>query len=200
MTVRPFTASGHISLVGEKLPRISAYLPADLMLAIVDGSLDAAFDYNVAFNEGRGTAELANVEVALKSLGIARPDDNGSASVPAQDLLRLGEFVVEGGRFTWPQRAVSVKRIALTKPQVNLSRDVQQRFVWETLWKSGTTDVDRNGRLDLGTGATDGCRTGHASRHGAGNTCCRVRGTGRRNTGRCCGTTVVRRHRKSRDQ
>ncbi len=136
MTVRPFTASGHISLVGEKLPRISAYLPADLMLAIVDGSLDAAFDYNVAFNEGRGTAELANVEVALKSLGIARPDDNGGASVPAQDLLRLGEFVVEGGRFTWPQRAVSVKRIALTKPQVNLSRDVQQRFVWETLWKS----------------------------------------------------------------
>ncbi len=31
MTVRPFTASGHISLAGEKLPEISAYLPADLL-------------------------------------------------------------------------------------------------------------------------------------------------------------------------
>ena len=53
MTVRPFTASGHISLVGEKLPEISAYLPDDLLALIDDGALDAAFDYNVVGNNAR---------------------------------------------------------------------------------------------------------------------------------------------------
>ena len=56
MTVRPFTASGHISLAGEKLSKISAYLPAELLAFIDDGTLDAAFDYSVVGNnEGRAT-------------------------------------------------------------------------------------------------------------------------------------------------
>jgi uncharacterized protein involved in outer membrane biogenesis len=136
MTVRPFAASGHVSLTGQRLPEMSAYLPADLMAAIVDGSLDAAFDYTVSIHDGATAAELANLKLALKNLGIAQPSGGNVDAAPAQDLVRLGEFVVEGGRIAWPQRSVSVRRVALVKPEFHLSRDAQQRFVWETLWRS----------------------------------------------------------------
>jgi len=134
MTVRPFTASGHISLAGEKLTRISAYLPAELLASIDDGALDAEFDYYLWTRDDRIAAEIANVSVAVRALGIVQRPDAGTGP----DLLRLGEIVVEGGRFAWPQRSVSAQRIALVKPQLSLSRDAQQKFVWETLWKEDT--------------------------------------------------------------
>ncbi len=142
MTVRPFTASGHISLTGQKLPEMSAYLPADLLATIVSGVLDTAFDYNVSTNEGATAAELANVKVSLRDLGITRPNESGAAAVSDQALVRLGELVVEDGHLAWPQRSVSAQRVALVKPEVNASRDAQQRFVWETLWRSSTPPVE----------------------------------------------------------
>jgi uncharacterized protein involved in outer membrane biogenesis len=132
MTLRPFIATGHISLVGQKLPEMSAYLPEDLLATIDDGALDTAFDYNMAIDEGKVSAEIANLKLAVRNLGIAQRSDAGAGP----DLLRLGELVVEGGHLAWPQRALSVRRIALLKPQLNLGRDAQQRFVWDTLWKT----------------------------------------------------------------
>jgi len=96
MTVRPFTASGHISLAGEKLTRISAYLPAELLASIDDGALDAEFDYYLWTRDDRIAAEIANVSVAVRALGIVQRPDAGTGP----DLLRLGEIVVEGGPLT----------------------------------------------------------------------------------------------------
>lgn len=135
MTLRPFAASGHVSLTGEKLPEMSAYLPVDLLATIESGVLDTAFDYDVSINEGATAAKLANLKLSLRDLGIAKPAENDSGA--AEGLVRLGELVVEGGSLAWPQRSVTAQRVALVKPEVNVSRDAQQRFVWETLWRSG---------------------------------------------------------------
>lgn len=137
MTVRPFTASGHIALTGQRLPEMSAYLPADLLATIVEGTLDTAFDYDVSTRDEVTAAELANVKVALKNLGIAQSSDDPSIAA-ARQLVRLDEFVVDGGHIALPQRSVSFQHVRLVKPQLSLSRDAQQRFVWETLWKEAT--------------------------------------------------------------
>jgi hypothetical protein len=132
IALEPFHSSGHMALTHERLADFSAYLPSDLLLSIVDGTLDVAFDYKMADNDGALEADLSNLALAVKQLGLAQRAD----AAPSADLLRLGELAVAGGHIAWPQRTVAFERVALTQPQISLSRDSQQRFVWETLWQS----------------------------------------------------------------
>ena len=127
LTLEPLQSNGHITIAGESLAKLSAYLPAELALSIVAGSVNVAFDYSFAMPGDAVSAAVENLTVALNDLGLAHRGDAGS------ELLRLGGVAVEGGRMAWPERTVSLQRVAVTRPQVTLSRDAQQRFIWETL-------------------------------------------------------------------
>ena len=133
LTLEPLQSNGHVTIAGEALAKLSAYLPAELALSIVDGSVNVAFDYRFARQDDVVSANVDNLTVALKDLGLAQRGDGGA------DLLRLGGFAVEGGQIAWPERTVSVQRVAFTRPQVTVSRDAQQRFSWETLWQGATS-------------------------------------------------------------
>ena len=132
IALEPFHSSGHMALTHERLADFSAYLPSDLLMSIVDGTLDVAFDYTMALNDDTFEADLSNLALAVKQLGLAQRAD----AAPSADLLRLDELAVNGGHIAWPQRSVAFERVALTQPQISLGRDSQQRFVWETLWQS----------------------------------------------------------------
>ncbi len=131
MVFQPLHATGHVSLTGERLPEVSAYLPEDLRLSIVAGSLNTAFDYDVMLRNAGLAAEISHLNVTLSKLGLAQR----AGATPAADLLRLAELTVQNGHLAWPRRSVTVDRVALQAPRVSLSRDAQQRFVWETLWQ-----------------------------------------------------------------
>ncbi len=138
---QPLHATGHVSLTGERLPEASAYLPKDLQLSIVAGSLDTAFDYDVTLKKAGLTADVSRLSLTLTDLGLARHTD----AAPAADLLRLAGLTVQDVHLAWPQRTVKVERVALTRPQISLSRNAQQRFVWETLWPSASESAPTPG-------------------------------------------------------
>ena len=134
LSLQPLHSAGHISLSGEQLPGLSAYLPAPLLVSIVQGTLDVAFDYELSTQADGVAAAMSNLAVKLADLALAQQAD---ADVGA-DLLRLQQLAITGGRIAWPQRSVAFDRVALAQPQISFSRDTQQRFIWERLWQAGT--------------------------------------------------------------
>ena len=132
LALAPLHSEGHMALTGERLADFSAYLPNELMLSIVDGTLNLAFDYNMALRDGRIVADVSKFGLTVKDFGLAQHAD----AAPEADLLRLGALELEGGHIVLPQRTVSFERVAVTQPQISLSRDAQQRFIWENLWQT----------------------------------------------------------------
>lgn len=128
--LQPLRAAGHITLTGQKVNGFSAYLPAELSLWIVDGSLDVAFDFDVTAHDNGVAAGVSNLSVALNDLGLAQGTDAQS-----HELLRLSELAIQGGRIAWPERSLSFQRVGLMQPQVALGRDPQNQFTWESLWR-----------------------------------------------------------------
>ncbi len=131
LALEPLHSSGHIALSGERLPELSAYFPEALKLNIVDGTLGVAFDYSFAQRADGIAADVSNLTIALKELGLARREGAQTTG----DLLRVAEFAVAGGRIAWPQRTAAFERVVLSQPQISLARDVQQQLNWLTLWQ-----------------------------------------------------------------
>ncbi len=74
-----------MALTGERLADFSAYLPHELLLSIVDGTLDFAFDYTIALNHGDLEADVSHLKLAVKELGLDRRLDgarDGRAVAP----------------------------------------------------------------------------------------------------------------------
>ncbi len=133
--LQPLRSSGHIAVIGERLPALSAYLPDALKLSIVDGTVKVAFDYSFALQSDGIAAEVSGLSVSLKELGLAQRTD----ATTAPGLLRLAELVVAGGHIAWPQRTASFERIAIAQPQVSVARDPQQQVNWLALWQPEAT-------------------------------------------------------------
>jgi hypothetical protein len=131
LELEPLRSKGHISFNGEELAPFTAYLPPELKMVINDGRLDVAFDYAMAEIKGGVSLDLSNIGFKLVKLGVAQTVDG-----PPTEWLGLDELAIDGGRFQWPERKLTAQRIALTAPTIAMSRDAQQRFVWERIWQS----------------------------------------------------------------
>ena len=130
LELEPFRSDGHIAFNGEELAPITAYLPPELKMVINDGRLDVAFDYKMAKVKSGVSLDVSNIAVKLARLGVAQTVDG-----PPTEWLGLEELAIEGGRFQWPDKSFKAQRIALVAPKIAMSRDAQQRFVWERLWQ-----------------------------------------------------------------
>jgi uncharacterized protein involved in outer membrane biogenesis len=127
LALNPFSSSGEAKLTGLPLERFSAFLPADVRVAIASGTADASLTY--AIDAGRTlSATLSDAALTVRALRIDALADGGKAP-----LLELPALSVTGGRFEWPARALAVERIAIEQPSIALGRGTDGRFTWQTL-------------------------------------------------------------------
>ena len=149
LAFQPLRSDGHVSFFGEQLAPFTAYLPPELKARIDSGVLDLQFDYAMAFQDGGITADVSKLAVKLAQLGIAQTVDGKS------ELLRVDTLALAGGRVQWPQRSVSLEKVALIAPSVTLSRDAQGQFIWQTLWPTQAAEVGDNSGASAEAGSNE---------------------------------------------
>jgi uncharacterized protein involved in outer membrane biogenesis len=128
LALNPLSSRGHASISRLPVTAASAYLPADLDLAIRDGRVNARLDYVVdASTDGALKLELNGVVFDLEDFAVT---PRGGAAEP-EPLVALDALHVTGGRLRWPAGEVAIDAVRLDGPTLRLQRDAMGQFNWQ---------------------------------------------------------------------
>jgi hypothetical protein len=125
LQLNPLRSAGHAAVEGSHMELTSAYIRDALGFEIVRGHADVGFDYLVdTASDGSIEASVEDFNFALGDMLVRTFGAATSAGEPNdRDVLAVDALSISGGTFRWPERTISVDRVAIDDSALSIHRD-----------------------------------------------------------------------------
>ncbi len=136
LQLNPLQMVGEAAIDGSHFELLSDYIRHETGLDITDGDADIDFAYSIASGpDGSLGVTVDDLDVVFQDVRIRTfpAAADGGPGRESRELLSVPRIALDGGRFLWPERSVSVESVGIDDAVLALQRE-----------QTGTLEVIRN--------------------------------------------------------
>ena len=133
----PFTSSGTLLLDNFQLQRLTPYLASQLAVEDFTTTISSQLNYQVSVNQ------QSQLKARIESININLDEITLTGLTPSRKFISIPNIALKGGSIRFPEQTVSIQRLAIDRPELQLWLDQQGSFSRASLLRTTDTPVPK---------------------------------------------------------